>query len=155
MKPKELARYLAQKSAAILAAKAQTLYADSIEYLEQEAQDVIASTTAFPANSPDDIIYSGQLKASQRTIKTKNSTLIQWNPKSSKGYPYAPKVVTGFKAWGKGRFVPGRDWATLALIKTQQAGGNVIGRTILDPQRGVVLKTKIRKVKAKVGATFK
>jgi hypothetical protein len=155
MNPKQLSNYLAKKSAAILAAKAQRLYADSIEYLEQEAQDIISSTSAFPANAPDDIIYSGQLKVSQRTVRTKNSTLIQWNPKSSKGYPYAPKIVTGFKAWGKGRWVPGRDWSTLALIKTQQAGGNIVGKTILDPQRGVILKTKIRKIKAKVRANFK
>lgn len=131
------------------------MYQDSVEYLEQEAQDLISSTTAFPANSPDDIIYSGALKQSQRTLRSKNATLLQWNPKSKKGFSYAPNVVKGFRAWGRGRYIPGRDWATLALQKTQEAGGNITGSTILDKERGVVLKVKMKKLKVKTRVVIK
>lgn len=151
MKPKALAKAVAVKAAKALEAKSRQLFNDSFEYLEQEAQDVINSTSDFPANAPDDIVFSGRLRASQRSTRKRNIGQISWNPKNPQtGYGYAPKVVSGFKAWGKGRWVPGRDWAALALQKTQRAGGNINGRVLLTTGEGVRLLVKRRNIRGKV-----
>lgn len=142
---------MAAKAAKALELKSRQLFNDSFEYLEQEAQDIIDSTSDFPANAPDDIVFSGRLRASQRTSRKRNTGQIIWNPKNPKnGYGYAPKVVTGFNAWGKGRWVPGRDWAGLALQKTQRAGGNLNGRVLLTQGESVRLLVKRRNIRGKV-----
>jgi hypothetical protein len=150
MRPRQLARALAAKAAKALEAKSRELFNDSFEYLEQEARDVINSTTAFPANAPDDIVWSGRLRDSQRTARKRNSGQIVWNPRNPKnGHGYAPNVVSGFRAWGKGRWVPGRDWAGLALAKTQRAGGNINGRVVIGGGE-VRLLVKRRNIRGRV-----
>lgn len=89
---------------------------DYAKELDDEFQVVISDTFAFAdiGLTNQDIIWSGQLKASQNMSlqdgKNINVTWT-WDPTDpDTGYHYANDVFVGFNAWGNGRFIPGRNW---------------------------------------------
>jgi hypothetical protein len=143
---KKLAQQIAARIARVAQKQALALFKDSSEFYEQEAQDVISTPGIFP-NESGDIIWSGDLKRSQQSVTHKGKTTVWWDPKSKKGYGYAPRVVSGFKAWGNGRQVVARDFGLLAAQKTQQAGGNIEYRGESVAGEKVIARLKIRRLK--------
>lgn len=67
------------------------------------------------AGSPRDIVDLGGFLRSQRRDRPSATQLrFTWDAKSSKGFSYAPLILTGYTT-NKGTVVPGRNWIKPAL----------------------------------------
>lgn len=104
-----------------LITRARVIVKEYIKELDQEYQLVIADTYAFAdiGLTNQDIIWSGALKASQKMSIQDGKNIKaywKWDPVDpDSGYHYANSVLTGFNAWGNGRFIPGRNWPAKAI----------------------------------------
>jgi hypothetical protein len=99
----------------------QNEFVNETDRYAKETQKVISDTNAFPELPDQDIIYSGDLKASQRTNRGRFKAKITWPVKSKTGYPYSLAVYKGFFAWGnpKRRWIAARRYPELALKRSK------------------------------------
>lgn len=89
-------------------------WADVVAELELKMQHVIETPGLFPTFPVDDIVDTGRLRDSQVVTVKDRVVRFQWNPHGENGYPYAPAVYSGFRAWGK-KYIPGRRFPEKAF----------------------------------------
>lgn len=102
--------------------KVDDAFAEVVTALDNEFHAVIADPNEFGdlGLKNQDIIDTGRFDASQKmTVSTQNGRTVanfEWNPHDPEtGEPYAGRILTGFRAYGKGRWIPGRDWTERAV----------------------------------------
>lgn len=92
------------------------------EALSDEYTAVIEEVGAFPEEPDADIVLSGRLRDSMEIDFSDNYCEWSWNPTDSEtGEEYAAKVYHGFRAYGRGRLVPGRHWPEKAIRRVDPA----------------------------------
>lgn len=94
-------------------------YSETMSELSSEFQAVISDLNAFPGFVDQDIIDTGEFKASQQlNRKTRFNSVFNWDPISEDGYHYAAGLHTGFWAWGH-TYIPGRNWTGLGIKRNK------------------------------------
>lgn len=97
-------------------------FAEVVTALDNEFHAVIEDTSEFSDLGLDnqDIIDTGRFNDSQvlNISKQGDKTVAnyEWNPHDPiTGEPYAGRILTGFRAYRVGRWIPGRDWTERAV----------------------------------------
>jgi len=97
-------------------------FAEVVTALDDEFQSVISDPNEFAdlGLKNQDIIDTGRFKDSQtlnvRSVAGVTVATYGWNPHSPEtGEPYAGRILTGFRAYDRGRWIPGRDWTERAV----------------------------------------
>jgi hypothetical protein len=97
-------------------------FANVVEALSDEYTAVIEEVGAFPEEPEADIVLSSRLRDSMEIDTSNNYAEWSWNPIDPKTrYEYAAKVYHGFRAYGRGRWVPGRHWPEKAIKRVDPA----------------------------------
>lgn len=111
-----------QKALNSLLNKVNNAFAEVVEALDNEFHAVIEDPNEFAGLGLDnqDIIDTGRFNDSQLlnvlTQGGKTVATFEWNPHGLEtGEPYAGRILTGFRAYGHGRWIPGRDWTERAV----------------------------------------
>ncbi len=111
-------------------------FANIVEALSDEYTAVIEEVGAFPQEPDADIVLTGRLRDSMEIDVQENCVEWSWNPISPEtGEAYADKVYHGFRAYGRGRWVPGRHWTEKAMKR-------------VDPARALAAELKVLGVNA-------
>lgn len=97
-------------------------FAEVVTALDNEFHAVIEDPNEFGdlGLENQDIVDTGRFNDSQMLNVSKQGgktvANYEWNPHSPEtGEPYAGRILTGFRAYGYGRWIPGRDWTERAV----------------------------------------
>ncbi len=123
-------------------------WAEVVAALEVELEEVITDPNAFEDIGfvDQDIVDTGRLRDSQQVTAQNRKVTFAWNPRDPEtGELYATTVYSGFKAYGKGKWIPGRRWPEKAIDRlnvTETLKDKMVARKI---KAKVKLKTKLYK----------
>ncbi len=111
-----------QTALKILLNKVDDAFAEVVTALDHEFEAVINDPNEFGdlGLENQDIVDTGRFRDSQiLNISTEGDKTVanfEWNPHSPEtGEPYAGRILAGFRAYGHGRWIPGRDWTERAV----------------------------------------
>ena len=97
-------------------------FAEVVTALDDEFQAVIRDPNEFAdlGLENQDIVDTERFVDSQtvmdNSVSGKTVITFGWNPHSPEtGEPYAGRILTGFRAYNRGRWIPGRDWTERAV----------------------------------------
>lgn len=102
--------------------KVDDAFAEVVTALDNEFHAVIRDPNEFGdlGLENQDIVDTGRFDDSQVLTASKQEgktvATFEWNPHDPEtGEPYAGRILTGFRAYGMGRWIPGRDWTERAV----------------------------------------
>lgn len=102
--------------------KVDDAFAEVVTALDNEFHSVINDPSEFAdlGLENQDIVDTGRFDDSQQMTTSREggtvTTTFEWNPHDPEtGEPYAGRILTGFRAYGHGRWIPGRDWTDRAV----------------------------------------
>ena len=97
-------------------------FAEVVTALDNEFHAVIQDPDEFGDLGLDnqDIVDTGRFDNSQKLMVSRRGGKVvanyEWNPHDPEtGEPYAGRILTGFRAYRVGRWIPGRDWTERAI----------------------------------------
>ncbi|MBD2005611.1 MULTISPECIES: hypothetical protein [Cyanophyceae] len=93
-------------------------WGDVVASLELEMEAVIRDPSAFADQgfTDQDIVDTERFVNSQVVTVENRVAKFAWNPTSPEtGYKYAIALYSGFRAYGRGKYIPGRKWPEKAV----------------------------------------
>ncbi|MEW5857379.1 MAG: hypothetical protein AB1861_08360 [Cyanobacteriota bacterium] len=119
-------------------------WADVVAEVELEMEAVIRDPNAFADQgfTDQDIVDTERFVNSQTVTVQKRVAKFAWNPTDPEtGYKYALALYSGFRAYGKGKYIPGRKWPEKAVDRVD------VPATLKEKMeaRGIKAKVKIKR----------
>lgn len=118
-------------------------WADVVAELEVEMEAVIEDPAAFADQGfTKNMVDSGRFQMSQQVAVKGGIATFTWGAKSPEtGFPYPIALYSGFRAWGKGKYIPGRKWPEKAVDRVN------VPETLKQKmiERGIKAKVKLKR----------